>query len=626
MRVVGIIRIHHIDRIAIMHHPPMLLVVILLSFSVRLVITVECEQHDTGERSCFFVCSRGYERNLVARLERMWLAVSDRNNLFSKNIRPKICHNHQNRTCNQQHIAFQTDATILFENSTLKSNWFHSGLSVIELVMDLRHIVAIQTGAFSTQTFRTLINLQIQHLSSIVHLHSGIFDGLESLQLLYFSDFHCHNIATPQWLRPVSTTLETLWVRGPISQRPYNLNALTSDVSLVQLREIRYSLNLNGSLSGRTFRGLRAVETLRLDSCQIEHIGAATFDPLVGSLRLLDLRENRLRQLPDGIFDRLLAQPGAAELKTVWLSGNPWDCRCGLAYVQFQLQAHAQVFVDEPARCRTPSSVTGQPVARVKFCVNGKDAVFEKVVRCSNAEKSRTEDTEIAFSQNPFHVRKRDEITKSGNAIDTLEVWHLHEQLEWPWLFLRFVDGRDSVDAMDCVWGTSMKHRLQMHRSKADDFDKIQLMCMLRKTKSPETISPLDCTSVFLPRVRNSEAKSNEPRAWLTRVQRPVVITLLMLLMLGICGLGAAMVAIAISLGMLRQQHSQDIDARNRTSSADGDDSCGDAEHYVEVNGCVALARSTQKCSTLSDLSVYESSFDVVPPTRHSNLPVPTPN
>lgn len=77
MRVARIIRIHHIDHIAIMHHPPMLMVVILLCFSVRLVITVECEQHDSGERSCLFVCSRGYERNLAAKLERMWLAVSD---------------------------------------------------------------------------------------------------------------------------------------------------------------------------------------------------------------------------------------------------------------------------------------------------------------------------------------------------------------------------------------------------------------------------------------------------------------------------------------------------------------------------------------------------------------------
>lgn len=323
------------------------------------------------------------------------------------------------------------------------------------------------------------------------------------------------------------------------------------------LREIVYMLNLNGTIGARTFSGLRAVETLRLAGCSIEHLAVGTFDPLVGTLKCLDLRSNRLRQLPAGIFDRLLGQPRVS-LARISLDGNPWDCRCGLAYVQFHLRAHTSAFTSPQPMCRTPSSVAGELVEKTRFCVNGKDVIFEKVLRCWDETATALTETEIAFRQNHFRVRHTSESTTRTSTID---VERARPVGELPWLLIRFaVDGwqvppkdpDDEHKSLQCIWGRERHHRLEVRHSAMEQQQQQQLLCMLNKTHTgqAETISPLDCTAVYLPPNHNvTNTTFSSDHTWLTQQQKPFVATVLAFVMVGCFGIGLIIIC-AISYGM----------------------------------------------------------------------------
>lgn len=63
-----------------MSNPLLLLVVVVVQFlSVRWAECVTCEQRDSSDRSCFFVCRNGFDRNVVSRFERLWLDVRTEN-------------------------------------------------------------------------------------------------------------------------------------------------------------------------------------------------------------------------------------------------------------------------------------------------------------------------------------------------------------------------------------------------------------------------------------------------------------------------------------------------------------------------------------------------------------------
>lgn len=246
------------------------------------------------------------------------------------------------------------------------------------LEIDLENISHIEPGAFNSTSFSATVTLNLINLNLSV-LDKDIFSGLTSLITMKFYQLQSTEFASG-WLSRINRTLENLLVYG-MRLKSYDLQGLTSGVDLGRLTLVTYSLNLFSSINENTFTGLKAVHTLELSFCSIDAIGPRSFDPIALTLRLLKLNNNQLKQLPDGLFDKLLPNPNIR----IYISDNPFDCSCALVDVQNKIQANLISFVEIP-RCYTPFYFYNAPVNLIEgICWNGNDRNrFDTVVKCSN--------------------------------------------------------------------------------------------------------------------------------------------------------------------------------------------------------------------------------------------------
>lgn len=104
---------------------------------------------------------------------------------------------------------------------------------------------------------------------------------------------------------------------------------LTGSVQMTALHYAKLKYNMKNTITNETFVGVPMLTTLDLSSCQIEVIGANSFD-LLKSLLMVRLNDNKLKNLPAGLFDRLLPNP----VLLIDLKANSWRCDCDICYVK----------------------------------------------------------------------------------------------------------------------------------------------------------------------------------------------------------------------------------------------------------------------------------------------------
>ncbi|TKR92109.1 hypothetical protein L596_006825 [Steinernema carpocapsae] len=132
---------------------------------------------------------------------------------------------------------------------------------------------------------------------------------------------------------------------------------------------------------------LENLESLHFAANEIDYIPAA-LPPRYSQLKFLNLSGNLLDSLPDNLpallpllenvdlsHNRLAALPISlvnswfSQMELVYLSNNPWDCRCAIQHLQHQMRQRYRYRVElsyDQTFCAEPELLRNQPVHRVE--------------------------------------------------------------------------------------------------------------------------------------------------------------------------------------------------------------------------------------------------------------------
>ncbi|XP_069793885.1 leucine-rich repeat-containing protein 52-like isoform X3 [Narcine bancroftii] len=117
------------------------------------------------------------------------------------------------------------------------------------------------------------------------------------------------------------------------------------------------SYNALKKIGSTTFERLTRLIVLKLNNNKIQEVHQRAFESNIG-LRVLDLRNNSLSFLNVSLIKRLHG------LKSVYLSGNPWECQCTIKLLSQWLMESKSTFPDnEDTVCSRPKSMVGIPVS-----------------------------------------------------------------------------------------------------------------------------------------------------------------------------------------------------------------------------------------------------------------------
>jgi len=150
-----------------------------------------------------------------------------------------------------------------------------------------------------------------KHLQEVVAKHYVILNkkqmaGINFTPGLSFDDLYEHRATSvlPDLMEPDKLNLSNLYLTS--------LDGLTKKYT--NLREINLAGNRLKSLPEGVFNGLTSLQVLRLDHNQLTSLSAGVFNGL--SLQTLGLHNNKLTTLPEGVFS------GLTSLKELWLDHN----------------------------------------------------------------------------------------------------------------------------------------------------------------------------------------------------------------------------------------------------------------------------------------------------------------
>ncbi|XP_051789223.1 leucine-rich repeat-containing protein 52-like [Erpetoichthys calabaricus] len=142
-----------------------------------------------------------------------------------------------------------------------------------------------------------------------------------------------------------------------------NSLAQLSDAAFVNLKKLAYldlSFNDLEQVDNRTFQPLESLVVLRLtDNPRLRQVPGDAFVANT-ALQVLDLSRNNLSALEIGA---LLQLP---TLRSVALSGNPWECDCDVEDLCLWMQLQGAKFQDEVSTvCRGPELLSGSRLSEV---------------------------------------------------------------------------------------------------------------------------------------------------------------------------------------------------------------------------------------------------------------------
>lgn len=195
-------------------------------------------------------------------------------------------------------------------------------------------------------------------------LREGIFTGLVALQVLEINSFDLLTI-DPDILCPC-VELHILEIksssRAQIAVDGATGTSLLQNLEIVTIR----GNNLGDTITEKTFTGLVQVRILDLSRNRITSIGPKSFDAIAKTLNMLNLRNNRLRELAGDIFANVFQQADMMLLQ-ISLESNWWHCDCYLQPLQNILRQYPTTFTGF-ARCDTPIPLRNSPIQHVKLC------------------------------------------------------------------------------------------------------------------------------------------------------------------------------------------------------------------------------------------------------------------
>ncbi|XP_059840739.1 leucine-rich repeat-containing protein 52-like isoform X3 [Hypanus sabinus] len=121
-------------------------------------------------------------------------------------------------------------------------------------------------------------------------------------------------------------------------------------LSGIKLVYLDFSYNALTQIGSTTFESLTNLIVLKVNNNNISKVYRGAFETNIG-LRVLDLRNNSL-----SFFNVSLIR-GLQGLKSVYLSGNPWDCQCTIRLLSQWLKESKVTFPD----CSVVASMGSSP-------------------------------------------------------------------------------------------------------------------------------------------------------------------------------------------------------------------------------------------------------------------------
>lgn len=299
----------------------------------------------------------------------------------------------------------------MFSDSTelnwplLLKDWFHVNVSVVILLLSRLYVSGIEANAFDVPQFENLKVLRIEFMR-IQYIYQATFNGLTNLQVLQMD--HTNLVSFEQ------SALATLPNLHMIRLESCGYNVLTldnlfawTDMKKLVKVDIRRCL-LSDTINENTFSGLVHLNELNLIDNSIVKIGRKSFDVVLNTLNLLDLRSNYLKTVPRNLFNT------KREVKII-VTGNPWDCSCELEDLRTYRKITNANF--SKIECDSPAKYAGKEIDSCpSFCDSSSDSKEDLEVH----DVDEIENEEPA-SIDPAIVKEDTPVIRDDNSIQREE-------------------------------------------------------------------------------------------------------------------------------------------------------------------------------------------------------------
>ncbi|KAJ6641951.1 Chondroadherin [Pseudolycoriella hygida] len=271
----------------------------------------------------------------------------------------KIYKDEERENCRSDGIFLILTEAITYPNNVVKANFLPASVNVRELWFRMDSVRKVEVNAFNSNALK---NLKILTLVAckLDEIKNGTFNGLESVELFVLKSASLSNVENGV-LDVMSEKLKNFQLEQLNTKvNETSIDAFTGSQTMNSLETVNIAYNLKPTLTQESFIGLRNVITLDLSGCQIESIGLGAFDPMSGSLKTLRLAGNRIKTLPEGIFDSLLSNTA------IYLQDNEWDCDCHLMHLKNLVTTNSNFF--GPFTCYTPAQFRDNLFTNATFC------------------------------------------------------------------------------------------------------------------------------------------------------------------------------------------------------------------------------------------------------------------
>lgn len=376
-------------------------------------------------------------------------------------------------------IKLLLDSSIQYENSQLNEGWLNSSVIVTYLEIDIRLVDCILPRSFFTLSFQRLKSMVLTNVRGNHQFYVGILMGLES-------------------------TLENLAIYDANEDGVFNIDALTEDMNA--LTSAYFKINLNDTITSKTFSRAPNLMDLDLSYCKIKVIGLHAFDSLLALLRL-NLSGNFLQRLPSKIFNVILP----SYILFIQLSDNPWHCDTEICDLQSELIDSFHNL--DQLICSSPSNFEGTPVEYLNVCLpeymptesTSTNTIGQAVNTsitpsssfiCTTDGSSYTHQLSVEPPRSDFYVNRYGDVTTQHSSNDFVLIW--------------FPANKTIPNSQCLVSQNYTNFKIDIEENVSYTF------CSMNR--SLDTISPLDClTYIYIDINRH---------AWLLLDDRGILISI----------------------------------------------------------------------------------------------------
>lgn len=205
-------------------------------------------------------------------------------------------------------------------------------------------------NAFNTPHFNNLEVLEFVKVPLQIFYYNSL-NGLKHLKILRLIGTE-HFKAGKSFLMPCKEL--KVFMLSKCGLKPIILNIFESvEFDYLYKVNIKYC-RLNGSITEKTFWGLKALRELRLINDDIKQIEPRSFFVMRRTLKYLNLESNKLTTLPSGIF-----KYPRDNCIFINLQNNPWHCDCELDDLRDFIKTYPFVKIYNNVTCQSPSNLKG---------------------------------------------------------------------------------------------------------------------------------------------------------------------------------------------------------------------------------------------------------------------------